>query len=157
MTKTEIHNYEMTDETMEYQGRTLHRIRATKRFKAGWRKVKKGESGGWIESYDNLSGNAWVAEEAKVFDRGRVIGDAIITGHAAVGGNAYVLDNSVVGGFAFVIGDAIVRGRSRVSDWCYLKGNTCLCDVDMYGEVRINGNISISGPARVCTRGGNKE
>lgn len=157
MTKTETHNYEMTDETIEWGGRTLHRIRATKRFKAGRRKVKKGESGGWIESYDNLSGNAWVAENAKVFDRGRVIGDAIITGHAVIGGNAYVLDNSVVGGWAIVGGDVMVKGRSRVSAWCHLQGNICLCDVDMYGEVRVNGNISIYGPAMVCTRGGNKE
>ena len=57
--------YELTDETQEWNGRTLHRIRAL----ADFGDVKAGELGGWIEKEENLShnGNAWVYGDAQVY------------------------------------------------------------------------------------------
>lgn len=57
--------YELTDETQEWDGRTLHRIRAL----ADFGDVKAGELGGWIEKEENLShnGNAWVCGNAWVY------------------------------------------------------------------------------------------
>ena len=43
--------YELTDETMEWEGHTLHRIKALRDFND----VKAGDLGGWVESEDNLS------------------------------------------------------------------------------------------------------
>lgn len=43
--------YEFTGETLEYEGRTLHRIRALKDFG----NVKAGDVGGWVETEANLS------------------------------------------------------------------------------------------------------
>lgn len=56
--------YELTNEVKEYNGITLHRIKATKNFGS----VNAGDLGGWIESEDNLSqGNdAWVCDNAEV-------------------------------------------------------------------------------------------
>ena len=41
--------YELTDETMEWEGHTLHRIKALRDFNY----VKAGDLGGWVESEDN--------------------------------------------------------------------------------------------------------
>lgn len=66
--------YELTDETQEWNGRTLHRIRAL----ADFGDVKAGELGGWIEKEENLShnGNAWVYGDAQVCNNARVYGNA---------------------------------------------------------------------------------
>ena len=68
--------YELTDETQEWNGRTLHQIRAL----ADFGDVKAGELGGWIEKEENLShnGNALVYGDAWVCDNARVCGDAEI-------------------------------------------------------------------------------
>lgn len=57
--------YELTSETLQYAGHTLHRIKALRDFGI----INTGELGGWIESEENLSqaGNAWVFDNAKVF------------------------------------------------------------------------------------------
>lgn len=43
--------YELTDNTQEILGHVLHQIKALKSFGD----VKKGDLGGWIEDYSNLS------------------------------------------------------------------------------------------------------
>lgn len=57
--------YELTDETIEVYGRTLHRIKALKDIGTS---VKKGNLGGFVESERNLSqeGNCWVYGSAMV-------------------------------------------------------------------------------------------
>ena len=72
--------YELTDETIDVSGTTLHRIKALKDFG----NVKKGELGGYVESERNLSqeGNCWVCGNAKV------CGDAEVCGNARVYGDA---------------------------------------------------------------------
>ncbi len=66
----EIMKYEITDITMIFLGRTLHRIKALENFDG----VKAGDLGGWIEKEDNLSqeGLAWVFDDARVFGDARV-------------------------------------------------------------------------------------
>lgn len=66
--------YELTDETIDVSGTTLHRIKALKDFG----NVKKGELGGYVESEYNLSqiGNCWV------YGNARVCGDAELCGNA---------------------------------------------------------------------------
>lgn len=62
--------YELTEETKEYNGVMLHRIKAIKSFGD----VKAGDLGGWIEKEENLSHeeNAWVYGDAKVYGNARV-------------------------------------------------------------------------------------
>ena len=87
--------YEMLqDQTIEWCGRTLYRIRALRDFG----NVRAGDVGGYIECERNLSqdGNAWVYDDA------RVCGDAWVSDNARVYGNALVCDN------ARVYGDALV-------------------------------------------------
>ena len=57
--------YELTEETKEFYGRTLHRIKALKNFGD----VEVGDLGGYIESESNLiqEGCAWVYGDAMVY------------------------------------------------------------------------------------------
>ena len=88
--------YELTEETTNIFGKTLHRIRATRDFS----NVHAGDLGGFIEDERNLSHdeNAWVG------------GNARVSGNAWVGGNALVGGNAWVGGNARVCGNALVKG-----------------------------------------------
>ena len=76
-------HFELTDETIEVAGNTMHRIRCTRDCK--W--AKTGDLGGFIEKEDNLSGNAWVSDNARVYGDARVYGNARLAGKARVAGN----------------------------------------------------------------------
>ena len=67
--------YEMLqDQTIEWCGRTLYRIRALRDFG----NVRAGDVGGYIECERNLSqdGNAWVCGDARVYGNTLVCGNA---------------------------------------------------------------------------------
>jgi hypothetical protein len=103
-----IMNYELTDETIEYAGVTLHRIRALVDMPI--HNVKAGELGGFVEKIENLQENAWVFDDARVFGNARVFDDA------RVFGNARVFDNAWVTGDAWVFDDTEVSGYAWVSE-----------------------------------------
>ena len=93
--------YELTDETIDVSGTTLHRIKALKDFGnvkkgelGGY--VKKGELGGYVESEYNLSqiGNCWVYGNARVCGDAELCGNAWVYGNAEVCGNARVYGNA---------------------------------------------------------------
>ena len=94
--------YKRTDETKVVGGITLHRIECVTAFAD----IKCGEKGGWIESEKNLSqrGDAWVCENAWVYD------------NAKVGVNSWVYDNAKVGGNARISGNAEVDGDAWVGE-----------------------------------------
>ena len=123
--------YELTDETQEWNGRTLHRIRAL----ADFDDVKAGDLGGWIEKEENLShnDNAWVCVNAWVFGNAQVFGDARVCGNAQVFGDAWVFGNAQVFGDARVFGNAQVFG-----------------DAWVFGDARVFGNARVCGNAEIC-------
>ena len=111
--------YRLTDETKEWFGRTLHRIKALKSFGD----ISAGEKGGWIEKEENLSqeGSCWVYGDARVYDNARVYDDAQVSGDARVYDNARVYGNTRVCGKAQVSGNARVYGDARVSGDAQVK------------------------------------
>lgn len=116
--------YELTSETLQYAGHTLHRIKALRDF--GF--INAGELGGWIESEKNLSqvGNAWVYGDsivsdnawiycnAKIYDNAKVCDNAIIRDYARVFGNALVTDNADIFHYAMICGYVEVRGNAEI-------------------------------------------
>ena len=122
--------YELTDETIQFDGKPLYRIRALRDFhdppplasaahpgslsapcdgppfgpSCVHRDVKAGDLGGFVESEANLSqcGEAWVSGDAKVSDDARVFGNAWVSGDAGVFGKAWVFGNARVSGKARV-------------------------------------------------------
>lgn len=109
----------LTDEYKRLDERVLYRIQATKDFGD----VKAGDKGGWVESEFNLCGLAtcWIYDEACVFDRAYVWGDAKVRNRAMacdsvrIGENSEVLDNAWLMGNVFVRGDARLGGYTRVN------------------------------------------
>ena len=106
--------YELTDETMEYTGCTLHRIKALKDFSD----VKKGDLGGWVKSEENLSqeGDCWVYDEAKVFNWAHVCDNATIHNESTLSYHVTVEDNAKVSGDTFIYDNVKVSGSSIVDD-----------------------------------------
>lgn len=98
----------LQDQTIEWRGRTLYRIRALRDFES----VHAGDVGGYIECERNLSqdGNAWVCGNTRVYDNARVCGNARVYGNARVCGDALVYGNARVCGNTWVCGDALVYG-----------------------------------------------
>ena len=100
--------YELTNETIEFNGTILHQIKALRSFG----KVKAGCLGGWVEKEENLSqmGYAWVYSNAKVYGNAKVFGNAEIYGESMVYGDAQVYGRARVFGNAIVFGDSKVGG-----------------------------------------------
>lgn len=153
--------YELTDNTIEYDGKTLYQIKALKNFG----NVKTGYLGGYVEKEENLSheGNCWVDDNAKVYNNAKISGNAEIYGNASVGDNAEVYDNTQVFGNAKVYGYAKVYGQAKISDKakvygnaeifgasCWVYNNAEVYDnAKIYGEADVFGNAKVSGNAEV--------
>ena len=131
-----------TDLTIEIGGKTFFRIEATRDIeKFG---VKTGSLGGYVESEENLSGDAWVSGDAKVYGNARVSGDAWVSGDAKVYGNAWVSGNAKVSGDAEVHGDAKVYGYAEVSGKAEVYG-----DAEVHGDALVSGDAEVHGDAEV--------
>lgn len=130
-------------------GRKLYRIEALKDFGV----VKAGELGGYIESENNLSfdGEAWVCENAEVFDDARICNDALINGNARIYGNAIVSNKAAVGGNALIYGNALICDEACVYDKAYVYGNVLVCNnAIIRGNAVVSGNARIEGNALIC-------
>ena len=103
-------HYELTDDTIEFDGHTLHRIRCTEDF----RNITKGTLGGFVEGYENLCDEAWVDGEAKVYagavvkDRASVQRSACVSNYAVIAEKAYVEDSASVYGAVWIGGNAAI-------------------------------------------------
>ena len=134
--------YELTTETLQFAGRTLHRIKAVKDFDS----IKAGEFGGWIENEKNLSqdDNAWIYGNATVFDNAKILGNAKVYGKAEVYGNAKVYGKAEVYGNAYIYNYAKVYGNAAIKGDTRVYGNA-----EVYGNAVVYGNATIKGDAKV--------
>lgn len=133
-------HYEMTSESMVYNGHTLYRIKSRSNFFVDRTFVKAGMLGGWIEKYDNLSDIAWVDNEAKVFGDAKVSGNALVRENAVVCDNAIVRGSSIVGSYAHISGHAIVDMR---------YGGNITNKAKISGNAEINGTPFIGGRTKI--------
>ena len=141
--------YELSNQTIEIDGITLHRIKALKDFSD----VKAGDLGGWVEKEDNLSqmGDAWVYENAEVYGNAKVHGDAEIYRNAKVFGNAKIYDNAEVFGNAEIYGNAVISGNAKVFDNAQVYGDAIVYDnARVFGNARVCQGASVCGNAMVC-------
>ena len=157
--------YELTDESIQWSGATLYRIRALKSFG----NVKKGELGGYVESEFNLShlGSAWIYGDAKVYERARVIenakvmrnakiyGKAIISKSALVSKDAQVFERAIIADFAsvngraFVSGKAIIKDHAEISDHAWIDENAIVSRHSFVGGITYvshNAEIAVGTP-----------
>lgn len=132
-------HFRMTEETIQWQGHTLHRIEATRDS----RYAKAGQRGGFVESEDNLRGEAWVADEAKVwgfetclYDESMAMGNACVYGKASMWGRARI------SGGARLYGGASMRDNARATDDAHIAGLM----IDIYGRAHIGRGAVITHP-----------
>ena len=156
--------YELTNETIQIEGKKLYRIKALIDFGD----VKAGDLGGFIEKESNLShlGNAWIYDDAMVCGNAKVRGNAEVYGNAWVYGNAKVRGNAEVYGNAWIYDDAEVCDDAKVygnaevygNVWIYDDAEVC-DDAKVCGNARVcddawvYGNAVVCGNARVCDDG----
>lgn len=155
----EAKKYKLTDETIEFDGNILHRIKALKNFS----NVHEGDLGGWIEKEENLShnGDCWVYGDAMVYEKSFVHGNARIYGQAEIFNNAEVYGN------ACIFDNVCLYGHSKVFENARIWGNVHVRDrAKVYGCPRISENAFIhedaiiNGPVVIeshTTIGGNAE
>ena len=147
--------YKLTEESINYCGRTLYRIEALKDFGI----VKKGDKGGYVQSEENLSQeeDCWISDNAKVFDSAVVYNNAKVCDNAYVCGNAKVYCKAEVCGNAKVYCDAIVYGKAevcgnaKVFGKAEVCGNAVVCDkVRVFDDAFVYDNAIVCGNAQVC-------
>ena len=135
--------FKLTEETINVNGKTLHRIEALKDF--GY--IKKGDKGGFVEKEENLSqsGDCWVYDNAKVYNNAKVFDNADIYGNASIFGNAVVSGNARVYGNAWVYHYAMVYEDAEVYDNAKVFGNA-----EIYDNAKVFGNAEVYGNAEIC-------
>ena len=154
----------LKDDHINYEGRTLYRIKALKDFG----NVKAGDIGGYVESENNLSheGDCWIYNIAQVFENAiihgnatihnnaKIHGNAEVTDYATIRNNARVYDNVLIFENAKVYNDATICynakifGNAQVYDKASIYGHACIFEYsEVYDNSRIYGNAQIYGHA----------
>lgn len=134
----ENRHYELTDETIEFDGHTLHRIRCTEDFL----NITKGTLGGFVEGYENLCDEAWVGNEAKVY-AGAVVKDrAFVVGDACVSSCAVIAERASVGDSASVCGVVWIGGNAEIHDLAVIRQGRYL-PLEISGYTKIGGDAVI--------------
>lgn len=118
----------LTDDKIEFKGRTLYRIQALQSISFV---VREGEIGGYVENENilNQEGECWIGDNAKVF------GDSKISGVSKVYNNS-IVEDSTLSGLAFISGDAYIKGSK-------LKGS-----FDVFGQAKIE-DSSLQGQGTI--------
>lgn len=111
-----MRKYTFTDETIQHEGKTLHRIQALISFDD----VKAGDLGGFIEKKTNLSqeGTAWIYNDAKAYDDAWVTDNAKLYDHAEAKEHATISQNAKISGYSCAKGDIRIT-----EDWSWANGN----------------------------------
>lgn len=101
----------LSDEKMDFEGRTLYRIQAKCNIGGT---VTKGEKGGWVQSESNLSenGTCWIYDNAKVMDNAYVDKHAKVYNEAVISGNAVITDESCVYNNSRIDGNVVLSHSS---------------------------------------------
>jgi len=138
--------YELTDIIIKHNGALLTRIRALRTFEIRGTKVSKGALGGFVGSEINLAqeGNAWIFDDAKVWENARVRDNALVAGSAEVYGYALICDDAYILNRAKVFQKACVKGKAQVSRNASIQGTAILDE-----EAQVSDHATVTGDARV--------
>lgn len=129
----EDRHYELTDETIEFDGHTLHRIRCTESFSG----VMEGALGGFVENYNNLCDEAWVGGDAKVYAGAVVTNRASVYGNACASNRAVICERACICDSVIVSGGVWIGGYTKISGFTVVRQKCCpTLDIDIYAEIR---------------------
>lgn len=133
--------------TYNMNGKTLYRIIAIRNFGD----IKKGEIGGFVESERNLShnGNCWIHDDAKVYEKAKVYGDAqiydhsMVYGKAKVYGHAKLFKSSLVTENAKIYGSSCLTGFTAIRHKVRIYGNAKIADAMISNKTKVYGNVIV--------------
>lgn len=140
--------FELTDEKIMWEGRTLYRIKALKDFYD----VRVGDLGGFVEKDSNLSqwDNCWIYNNAKVY------GNAIIRDNAEVCNDAEIYNNALICCYAMICDNAEIYGSAKIRDCVKIYGNARISDnaeiynrAEVYDDAVVCGNAEVYGATKV--------
>ena len=116
--------YEITDIVGYRFKKKVYRIRALKDFSD----VKKGDLGGFVSSYENLSqyGDCWIYDNAAIID------------------NALLENDSTVHNMTIVYDNSIIRGESKVYNSTRICGSSYINNSNIFGKSFLR-NVFIQG------------
>lgn len=144
---SENEKFVLTDEVIEYEGHTLHRIKALRDIHAS--RICKDCLGGFVENDQNLcwDDDSWIGVEAKV------VGDSTVQSNALVTDKAVVIDSLIDGGSVSdnaVVKDSCVFGyvsdsaqviSSSVGKSGSVTGSSFVTYGDINGSVMMNATV----------------
>ena len=119
--------------TIEFEGRVLHRIRALKNFGL----VEIGEIGGYVQTEDNLSqyGNCWIYDDAKCMDNAKCTDNSVMYWNSCMYDNSRMFNNSKMYDNTKMFDNSRMFNNSKMSD------NTKMFDnAMMYGNSAMYNN-----------------
>ncbi len=130
-------------------GSFVYRVELIKDIKHG----TTGTKGGWIAQGINLVENAWVSDEAMIYGKAVVSGDALVSDNAQVAGQARVSMRAKVSGNAIISGRSSIEDDAEITDNCTVggqanvKGTTILKDdCEIWGKARVLEGTWIESP-----------
>ena len=135
--------YELTNETIEVNGKTLRRIKALRYVDADCiDEVREGTLGGFIEKEENLSheGNCWIFDNAKVYDNAKIMGESTVHDNAEVFDNAIICEESRICGNAKVYGNAKTEQACIICDDAQVFGDTIFKGGDLHDDAYVSCN-----------------
>ena len=112
--------------------------------------MKKGDKGGWIEGYHNLSqeDNCWIYDEAMVYGYARISDYAKVYDNTQVYDFVEVSDKAQVYGNSLIYGNAKIFHEAQISDCAVVYGYAIICNnAHICGNVFIIENVTIAGNA----------
>lgn len=120
------------NDTIKAGGTTLYRIVAAKNFSD----VSKGQTGGYVESEDNLShdGDCWIYDDSMVY------GYAVVENNAVVRRDAMVYEYAKLRDFGSVTGDVKLHGNCEVNDSGAIVGKA---SIDFSGDIVVCGQAVV--------------
>ena len=142
------------ENTIEFEGHTLHRIKALKDFND----VKKGDIGGFVENDNNLShpGDCWIYDDAKAMDNSRMYNDSemhdnsIVCGYSRMYNNSRMYDNSIMCDYSKMRGYSKMYGNSRIYNNSIMYDYSEIHDKSvMYGDSEMHGNSRLYGDSEL--------
>ena len=143
------------ENTIEFKGRILHRIRALKNFND----VKTGDIGGFVESEWNLSqeGNCWIYDDAKSMDSAKCTDESQMYNGSCMYDNSRMLDNSRMYDNAMMYDNSKMFDNSKMYDnsrmYYYSKmcDNSRMCDYSrMYDNTIMYDNSEMYDYSEMC-------
>ena len=130
------------ENTIEWKGHTLHRIRALRDFGD----IKKGDIGGFVENENNLShkGNCWIYDDAKAMD------DSIMYDNSRIYDKSELHDDSIMHNYTRMYDYSELHNNSIMNDDSAMYDNSTMYDYSiMYDNSEMYNNSTLKNKTRL--------